>query len=708
MEDQDQILKEGGRGRRRGTEAFCQINSDRKQARPRRCAFLRRLYSPRAPSRRLFISQPPPCSVAPSYMFHSRPLIHAALQPIHMLIPRDRDALPPLQPAPPRYAYSNPDSPSALLLTQPHASSSSQPPPAASAVPAPKRRHVCHTCDRTFTTSGHLARHTRVHTGERNHKCPFPGCETRCSRQDNLQQHYRIHLSPGSRRSTGTATRAAMTRALSTSERSTPGIRDTPHGGPRALGSSPPSPRLSPPRRPDPPNTPPLLTQAPLPLVLTPADEPVPPPSGTVSSRSSTTSTPDNAYRPPHARPPIFHSAESQRPADSLQSPDLQYPSSQAIYASPVSETHSQDGWAPADPHYVRDYISHSTLGGHASAPPSPAESPGGQSSYYTRPAYSMQGDYQLQYSEPSADMQYAQSAGVPHQGHAQMHATGSMGSSRLSIAHISPPRPRLSPLAQESMSPFSSHPSTPSYPPPGAFPMARLQPSSRVSASPQGSPSTERQGGEGMLVRPPYHHATYPEYAHARSMSGPAPTHPEYADSLAVHHSAQQQQHYVHSQSLPVYHSAQGGLRAKHISPPLTLAPIQDLRGGPDLNYDARARVSPTRSQQQPPGSSNAHGDTQTHPYYHQGPQQIAEPVYRDLRSHIEAGLTAADHEQGVGPPHAAGNYVPLHQPRPHHAGYAQQEQEYEYDPPPALVAAPESEWRVDSSGRRRGPLAR
>ncbi|KAF9226948.1 hypothetical protein BS17DRAFT_516448 [Gyrodon lividus] len=69
-------------------------------------------------------------------------------------------------------------------------------PPSVVSQSAPKRKHVCGTCDRGFTTSGHLARHLRVHTGERNHKCPFPGCETRCSRQDNLQQHSLTSLCP--------------------------------------------------------------------------------------------------------------------------------------------------------------------------------------------------------------------------------------------------------------------------------------------------------------------------------------------------------------------------------------------------------------------------------------------------------------------------------------------------------------------------------
>lgn len=70
----------------------------------------------------------------------------------------------------------------------PPASVSDEPSPTATNGGDKKKKHICPTCSRPFTTSGHLARHMRVHTGERNHKCPFPACETRCSRQDNLQQ----------------------------------------------------------------------------------------------------------------------------------------------------------------------------------------------------------------------------------------------------------------------------------------------------------------------------------------------------------------------------------------------------------------------------------------------------------------------------------------------------------------------------------------
>ncbi|KAF8886957.1 hypothetical protein BD779DRAFT_1528922 [Infundibulicybe gibba] len=166
-------------------------------------------------------------------------------------------------------------------------SASSQPSPA----PAPaKKKHVCPTCDRAFTTSGHLARHSRVHTGERNHKCPFPGCETRCSRQDNLQQHYRIHLSPGSRRS---STRSAIARAMNNS--SGPGKRASTASSSADSASGPPSlsspPALEPARvynhNSTPPDSPPPLAQATLPATAHLPEH---------SSRSS--SSPDASYSP--------------------------------------------------------------------------------------------------------------------------------------------------------------------------------------------------------------------------------------------------------------------------------------------------------------------------------------------------------------------------------------------------------------------------
>ncbi|KAJ2326547.1 transcriptional repressor [Coemansia sp. RSA 2702] len=65
-----------------------------------------------------------------------------------------------------------------------------------------KRKYPCTFpgCGKAFTTSGHLSRHFRIHTGEKNYHCLYPGCASRFSRQDNMMQHYRTHLSPRSRR----------------------------------------------------------------------------------------------------------------------------------------------------------------------------------------------------------------------------------------------------------------------------------------------------------------------------------------------------------------------------------------------------------------------------------------------------------------------------------------------------------------------------
>ncbi|GAN04313.1 hypothetical protein MAM1_0060d03773 [Mucor ambiguus] len=65
-----------------------------------------------------------------------------------------------------------------------------------------KRKYHCTEpgCAKSFTTSGHLARHNRIHTGEKNFPCLFPGCLSRFSRQDNMMQHYRTHMSPKSKR----------------------------------------------------------------------------------------------------------------------------------------------------------------------------------------------------------------------------------------------------------------------------------------------------------------------------------------------------------------------------------------------------------------------------------------------------------------------------------------------------------------------------
>ncbi|KAG7091701.1 hypothetical protein E1B28_008104 [Marasmius oreades] len=192
--------------------------------------------------------------------------------------------------------------------------------------PAQKKKHVCPTCDRAFTTSGHLARHSRVHTGEKNHKCPFPGCETRCSRQDNLQQHYRIHLSSGSRRSS----RSGVSRAKSSvgnSKRTSSSTVLQP-SPPASVPPPPDSPpplehaRVYVPQAPSPPDSPPPLTQATLPATVIHAH------------RHSASPTLDTSYSYDHSSVPPLSATSMAHSGDhtSSHSPTYPYRSSNTTY----------------------------------------------------------------------------------------------------------------------------------------------------------------------------------------------------------------------------------------------------------------------------------------------------------------------------------------------------------------------------------------
>ncbi len=48
---------------------------------------------------------------------------------------------------------------------------------------ANKRNYPCTDCSKTFSTSGHLARHRRLHTGDKPHECPYNNCDKKFSRQ---------------------------------------------------------------------------------------------------------------------------------------------------------------------------------------------------------------------------------------------------------------------------------------------------------------------------------------------------------------------------------------------------------------------------------------------------------------------------------------------------------------------------------------------
>lgn len=66
----------------------------------------------------------------------------------------------------------------------------------------------CDLCTLAFTRASHLARHRRVHTGERPFACSI--CPRMFARQDKLKQHLDSHLQWPKRKGSQTAVSSAL------------------------------------------------------------------------------------------------------------------------------------------------------------------------------------------------------------------------------------------------------------------------------------------------------------------------------------------------------------------------------------------------------------------------------------------------------------------------------------------------------------------
>lgn len=111
-----------------------------------------------------------------------------------------------------------------------------------------KKRYPCPFpgCDKTFSTSGHSSRHSRIHTGEKPYRCSYPGCNAQFSRYDNSLQHYRTHIisSKGGKKSRGKTGAQKNADAVDVSEinrqaRSAIAVNTTMHSGAPAYPNTP-------------------------------------------------------------------------------------------------------------------------------------------------------------------------------------------------------------------------------------------------------------------------------------------------------------------------------------------------------------------------------------------------------------------------------------------------------------------------------------
>ena len=77
----------------------------------------------------------------------------------------------------------------------------------------PCRYRESHGCNKSFTTSGHASRHSKIHTAEKAVHCVFQGCQKKFTRADNMKQHLETHYKERSRSTT--AAKNAVSRLTS-------------------------------------------------------------------------------------------------------------------------------------------------------------------------------------------------------------------------------------------------------------------------------------------------------------------------------------------------------------------------------------------------------------------------------------------------------------------------------------------------------------
>ncbi|KAG0369806.1 hypothetical protein BGZ54_008801 [Gamsiella multidivaricata] len=84
------------------------------------------------------------------------------------------------------------------------------------------RKHICPVpnCYKSFTRSGHLARHIRSHTSEKLFVCPIESCGLGFTRSDALREHARVHVSRSRSRKSQSGKKSASHSPASTARSS--------------------------------------------------------------------------------------------------------------------------------------------------------------------------------------------------------------------------------------------------------------------------------------------------------------------------------------------------------------------------------------------------------------------------------------------------------------------------------------------------------